>query len=363
MSKRSNHEGSIYEYKDKYRAVVTTPSGRRQYKLFDTRSEAAAWLSVQVVAIAGNRFIDNSKITVLTWLAAYIDEHARPRLRQRSYERLKGLVHHYSDIYGVPIQKLTNTHIQRVLNAMAATYAPNTIANAKNLIHAALKQAVINKLILHNPAEYLSIPKAKHQDITIITNDQLQKILDAANGHKWRLIIQIAAVTGMRWAEIAGLRVRDFHAVTSTINITQTLQCTEIGRIIGAPKTEKSKRKITVPADVSQQLQKYIVDQNRAFNKEQLIFQAVNHADAVDYRTFNRFWRRMCIKAGVPTARFHDLRHTHASILLAHGVPITDVSRRLGHSKVSVTLDVYGHVIDIEENAIMQVVEKIYLAK
>lgn len=155
----------------------------------------------------------------------------------------------------------------------------------------------------------------------------------------------------MRKGEILGLRWKDCDLNNGKISIRQTQSRTSQGIIFQEPKTKGSKRQISIPDNVVQQLKKHKVDQN----KNKLIFGSsfidhdlvacIENGNPIDPRNLTRHFTRMIKASMLQKIRFHDLRHTHATILLQLGEHPKIVSERLGHSKISITLDIYSHVI------------------
>lgn len=176
----------------------------------------------------------------------------------------------------------------------------------------------------------------------------------------WAVIL--AATTGMRIGEVLGLRWCDVLFETSEVYVRQALQnSSEIGLLLETPKTKAGVRKISITNDVLIELKKLkkaalAID----IKQEQLCFVTKSNKPIAPYN-FERAWKSIVKRSGVPYRNFHVLRHTHATQLLANGVPIIEVSRRLGHARISHTLELYGHAIPNYDSKIADKVKKLYL--
>ena len=301
------------------------------------------------------KFVEPDKISVGEWLIIYIEDFAKQRIRQRSYERLQSLYKHLAPLHDQSIQKLTNHAIQRNMNDLAVVFSAQTVKHVKNLLHAALIQAIISNIITSNPAENLSLPKIKRKEITVFTRDELAAIQKASDGHRWQMIITIATMTGMRLGEILGLRRCDFDHAKASISVVQTLQAAKGGLIFEPPKTAAGRRKITIPRPTADELLKYI-----NHNPGELIFTS-EIGTPITPSNFERWYIKLLEKAEVPHRGFHSLRHTHITRLINAGNPITAVTRRAGHSKISITLDVYSHAIPSDEQLLTDSVENLFI--
>lgn len=180
--------------------------------------------------------------------------------------------------------------------------------------------------------------------------------------HQWYPAVYMAVVTGVRMSELFGLRWMDVQG--SNIFIRQGLHMTEASEFIfEEPKSIASKRKISLPPEYvpiltehhTRALKKY----QDNFTAESLVFTSLE-GTPVNPQNFQRFWRKLLHQAGVEHKKFHALRHTHATKLLAAGKPIMDVSRRLGHAKPSRTLDLYGHAMPGKDDEIANSIGAIY---
>lgn len=231
--------------------------------------------------------------------------------------------------------------------------AAKTIRNIHGLLYALLQEAVLQKLIKTNPCQRTGLPRVEHKEMRFLTEVEISRLVATMPAH-WRPLVVLLVATGMRWAECAGLKVKHMDVLVRTLRIEEALHELTAGQdlVTTAPKTERSRRTVTYPREVAELLIPLVVDRGR----EQYVFTGPD-GGPVRYRKFWRLYVRHAAKAGLEGLRIHDLRHTHAAHLIAGGVPLTGVQRRLGHSSITVTSDLYGHLLPVVDENIISAVE------
>jgi integrase len=403
MSKRSNGEGSITydENKQLWRAFITTPAGKRLSKASKNEDIVKDWLNEQRLLIGRDQHVEPNTLTLTNWLTIWLETYKRPpKIRQRTYERYQSLIPHTETIGHIPIQKVTPVHLQTLYNFLQDEgLSGETQKKVHNIIHNAFDRAVINRYVQINPANLVDPPKVIRSEIEIFNKTELDSLLEFATASRLYPALLLAITTGMRLGEVLGVRWRDIDLHAKVVNVRQNLQMTNTGIIFEPPKTEKGKRKIPLPAKTVTALQEHrkswlesrlqypVTDEfkKKYPNNDDLVFVTGNHMPLHPKNFTMRFWNRIqeyaefkLNKMEVPNPRstkiklttmlkncrqqknwkqfnrknFHALRHTYATTLLASGAPIVDVSRVLGHAKVSTTLDIYGHAIPENLNAL-----------
>lgn len=231
--------------------------------------------------------------------------------------------------------------------------APKTIRNVHGLLYAILQEAVLQKLIKTNPCQRTGLPRVEHKEMRFLTEVEISRLIAAMPAH-WRPMVILLVATGLRWAECAGLKVKHMDVLARTLRVEEALHELTAGQdlVTTGPKTERSRRSVTYPRDVAEVLVPLVVDRDR----EDYVFLGP-YGGPVRYRKFWRLYVRHAAKAGLDGLRIHDLRHTHAAHLIAGGVPLTGVQRRLGHSSITVTSDLYGHLLPVVDENIIAAVE------
>lgn len=260
--------------------------------------------------------------------------------------------------------KHINTYLEKLQTSGRYDGRPGGLsAMSIKHIHAvfseALKYAVKLRIINSNPADDVTTPKVVSEEMQVLTPDELMKLFDACKNSIYGPAIELAGRTGMRRGEILALKFRDVDFDKKTISINRALAETEKGIVVKDPKTKRSRRLISIDDEtvaLLQKVQKYNEQEKSRlkgiFRDQGWVFTLQNGNHWVP-KNLSTAFREIIRKAGVPIIRFHDLRHTHATILLMEGVNVKIVSERLGHSSVAITLDTYSHVLPYMQDEAM----------
>lgn len=238
-------------------------------------------------------------------------------------------------------------------------YSGAYIRQMHNLLNQAFDQAVKWSLVKVNPVKNAKPPKVKSEEKITWTVDEVNRFLNLIKDSSMEIPYLLAIFTGMRRGEVLGLKWDDVDFENKKIRIKRSL-CFVSGKglIFKEPKTKKSKRQISISQHVVNVLKKH--KQKQEFQKEKLGVQyqdnnlivCTDDGKPLDPRNLLRQFYRLIEEANVPRISFHDLRHTHATILMQQGENPKVVSERLGHSRVGITLDLYSHVSDdLQEQA------------
>ena len=253
----------------------------------------------------------------------------------------------------VKIRDLRPDHIQSLYDDLLANgIGIYTVLKIHDILHSALSHASDTKLIQHNPANSIILPKEPESEMKILDESQVSQMLITAQGNRLEALYYLALTTGMRQSEILGLKWIDIDWQNQTLRIERQLVRPKGSEVIFAPpKTKFGKRTVKIGEksisilrnhDIRQN-QERIISGDRWIDKGLLFTTRIG--TPIHARNLIRYFKKLLNEAGLPEIRFHDLRHTAASIMLNNGIPVIVVSRRLGHSKPSITLDVYGHLI------------------
>jgi integrase len=252
-------------------------------------------------------------------------------------------------------------HVQRFYSEKAcAGLAPRTIVYIHGVLYGAIKQAVKNQLVMRNVTEATALPRGKRPEIHPLSRGEIHRLLVAAKDHRWFPAILLSVMTGCRRGELLGARWSDIDFDAGVWYVRQALVRVKNHDATGAdrktrlisqpPKSETSRRPLPFAPDVIEALRRHRAAQaqeklllGEAYQDEGLVF---CHPDGtrLNPRSFLQQFKKTLQDAGLPPARLHDLRHTFATLLFEIGESPKTVQTLLGHSRISVTMDIYAHV-------------------
>ena len=222
------------------------------------------------------------------------------------------------------------------------------VRHIHSMLHAALKDAVQAHVIPRNPTEGTTVPNPNYKPKRILTRAELDAFLAVGEQDEvWRDFFQTELMTGLRRGEICGLQWSDFDGDAGTLKVCRTLHSQRKGEYtVGETKTNQGMRTIILPHSVTEILRRRKVDAI-----SQWIFpDPVKPEDPVDPNAAYRHMKTLLQRAGLPSIRFHDLRHTFATLALQNGVDVKTVSSMLGHYDAGFTLRLYTHVTRQQQN-------------
>ncbi|MBV7509494.1 site-specific integrase [Bacillus sp. sid0103] len=358
--------GSIKKDGSSWRVVYDAPrdplTGERKQKKkrFKTKKEAEKFLNEQLSAIDKGTYHEPKDITFSEYLDYWIENHGKPNTAQRTLENYQymisqhikpGLGHinisllqpaHLQEYY---VQKLNNGKIDGT--GLSAT----SVKHQHRLIFKALKDAVRWQFLIRNIAEAVTPPKTKKVEMRTWDNEQVKVFLEAAKGTPYYPVYLTTIYTGMRRGEVLGLRWQDVDFDNLVIYIRQSLQeVKKVGLTFKEPKSGKS-RSITITPNLAKELKKLYKQQledklflGLLYEDLDLVF-AQKNGKPIQPTEMHRNYRKVVELSGLPYIRFHDIRHTHATLMLQQGVHPKVVSERLGHSTIGITMDTYTHVL------------------
>jgi integrase len=297
-------------------------------------------------------FIRPSKTTFAEYLGRWLSDYARPNISPRSYERYAGIITKYliPEMGDIPLTQLKPEHIQKHYTTIRSQgLKPQTVRFHHALVHKSLQTAVKWGLLHRNVADGVDVPKNGHAEMQTWDDFEVRQFLDAAKDSIYYALFHTALFTGMRRSELLGLKWGDLEI--DKIHVCRALHHLKDGSyIFTQPKSEKSRRTIDlspssvlVLAEHKERQQGVRTMLGETVGKDDLVFSTPQGAP-LRPNTITRSWTVLAAKAGVKPIRLHDARHTHASLMLKQGVHPKIVQERLGHSTISMTLDIYSHV-------------------
>jgi integrase len=286
------------------------------------------------------------------WLTGSVKDTVRLTTYQ-GYERICRL-HIKPSLGGVRLKDSAVIQVRGLYRErLEAGLAPRMMQLVHVTLHKALKQAVVDSLVPHNVAEAVKAPQPEKKEIKPLSPKQAQTLPETAKGDRSEALYVLATTTGMRQGELLGLKWEDINLEGGTLQVRRTLS-TQAGKgfSFSPPKTVKGRRSIKLPEVAKASLRKHHEAQLEERTKPGGMWEDNDLAFTIRVGTplrrqelITRSFKPLLSKVGLPDIRFHDLRHTCATILLDEGVHAKLVQELLGHATISITLATYSHVL------------------
>ena len=372
MAKRSNGEGTIYKRSDgRWCAAcyvkVVDGSYKRKYVYAKTQKEVKEKLKELEVYTEPTK---DAKMTLESWMYKWLEVYKKETLKRTTYENyMLNIQTHIakSEIGKTELSKINTDMLQELyvskLRGMEGqkVLSNRTVEYIHTLIGGALQQAYKNELIKKNYNEFTVLPKKEEKEIVPLSIEEVANILKVAKESSMYALIILEIFTGMRKGEILALQWEQVDLENKSVYVKKNLCRVNIKEptgkkktelILMSPKTKKSVRKLPLNDEVVRVLRKYKDEQNKHKEEYKYIYQdndivfAKSDGSFQSPRELLRQFHKILEKAGVRKCRFHDLRHTFASLLLQAGETPKIIQELLGHSSITTTMDVYTHVVD-----------------
>lgn len=339
----------------KWEASYRDPQRRERIKTFRTRAEADRWLATVKTDLTRGDYVDPrlARTEFGHWAAEWLatTAHLRPKTRVGYESDLR--VHVLPAFSHRPVGSIQQVDVRRFVADMIANgAAPGTVRNARKVLRLVLGTAEGSGAIRSNPCNGVRVPTSPKVEMVFLSPEQVESLATAI-GPRFSTLVRLAAYTGLRAGEICALRVGRLDLLRGRILVAESV--TEVeghGLVFGEPKTNE-RRSVTLPAFLREELGSYLA--GRTAGASDFVFPS-SSGGVLRYKMFyKRVFKPAVAAAGLPTAtRFHDLRHTCASLCIALGAHPKAIQERLGHSSITVTLDRYGHLFPKLDEALTE---------
>lgn len=345
-----------------YEVLYRDPGGRQRTATFKRLEEARAFQAKTKHSIRKGEFIDpsRSKTTFGEWAEKYLAQ--KLNIGRRTSDRYReSLNNHLLPAFGrVALGSITPDDVQQwvvklteVEHAPGKTYSAETIRGHYALFAAIMKKAASRGLIAKSPCVDIELPRVIRNERRFLTAEEVAALVDAMPA-RYKTLVIVGSYLGLRWQELAGLRR---NAITLNGNQVPTLRVVStIERSNGRyevkeyGKSAAARRTLKMPAWVSESLAWHL----RAFPHDEWVFPAPG-GKFLRYDNFrHRVWSGATTAAGIAPFDFHELRHTAAALMISEGANALQVKRRMGHEDVRTTFNIYGHLFDDDEDALVQ---------
>lgn len=352
--RRSNHEGTIFKRTNgTWRAQITI-DGKRLSFTAKTAKECRDWLNLTQRKVDAGLTFEGTQVTLDKFLSEWLVT-VKATLRPRTWDQYQQIVrdHIVPSLGKIKLFNLRPDHVQTLYNErLKAGAGSRTVQLTHSVLHRALVHAVKLGLLERNPADATVPPKPKAGEMKILDESQVSQFLITAKQSRNEALYCLALTTGMRQSELLGLQWTDIDWTSKKLKVQRQLKRKRGGGFIFAPlKTKAAKRTVALGLRSTETLKAHLNRQEQErkalgekWQENNLIFPSTV-GTPLDQRSLLRDFKATLTLAGLPDIRFHDLRHTAISIMLNTNVPLIVVSRRVGHSRPSITLDIYGHLL------------------
>ncbi|MDP9373215.1 MAG: site-specific integrase [Chloroflexota bacterium] len=381
--RRGHGEGSIYQRESdgKWCAVVDLGyvNGKRKRKVIygTTRKEVAEKMKVTLRDQQQGLPVAVERQTVAQFLDRWLEEVVKPNRRPRTYDSYAQVAR----LYLVPalgrhqLSKLAPEHVQAMMNDLLLRggkagqgLSPRTVQYTRAILRKALNQAVKWGRVPRNVATLVDAPRAKKAQIKPLTREQGQRLLATISGHRLEGLYRVALSLGLRQGEVLGLRWEDVDLDAGTLRVAVAVQRRKGVKELVEPKTEQSRRTLPLPAVLVAVLRAHRVRQleerlamGERWHEQGLVFPSTV-GTPLEPRNVTRHYKQLLKRASLPDVRFHDLRHSCATLLVAQGVHPRLVMEYLGHSQISLTMNTYAHVLPEAQREVASLMDTLFPA-
>jgi integrase len=372
MTRRSHNEGGIDQRgPDRWRLRWRVGDKRFSKTVRGSKKTAQMELRRLLESVDRGVHVAPDRTCLAEYLCAWLDDnnHITPKTLER-YRQLaeQQIIPHLG---GITLQNLRPAQIQEwhrtILREGGAGGRPlsaRTVGHAHRVLHRALERALRLEIVARNAASTVPPPKVEVAEIAILSPEQITHVLARLTGHPLHAIVAFALGTGMRRGEICALQWGDLDLDAAIVRIERSLEETADGLRLKAPKTRHGRRTVTLPANVVEILRAHrlaLTEQRMKLAQGRpapgdLVFPLPDGSPYPPDK-LSRDWLRIVTARKLPRIMFHALRHSHASALIAAGLDVVTISRRLGHGSPAITLGVYAHAFGATDRAAAQVID------
>jgi integrase len=353
--RRGHHEGTIRQRTDgRWEARVSLPDGKRKSLFAPTRKEAQDKLRTALRDVDKGLDLRVDRTTVGQFLDRWLSDVVKPSRAPKTYTSYEQTVRLYLNpgIGHYKLTQLTPQHVQKLMNDKAkAGLSPRTVQLMRATLRRALGYAVKWSYVERNVATLVDPPRMERKPVQPLGPEQVRHLLDFTKDDRLGPLFHVAIASGLRQGELLALCWDDVDFTAQTVTVRRALQRVNGTPTFIAPKTDQSRRVVSLPASAVAVLRLQRDRQafaRRALGDEwhagNLVFTSTTGTPLEPSNVTHRL-QRLLAEAGLPRQRFHDLRHCCASLMLANGEHPRVVMETLGHSQISVTLNTYSHVM------------------
>ena len=295
------------------------------------------------------------KMTLREWMTVWFETYSKPLIRPSTadlyYNSMKN--HIFPNIGNIALENLRSLDIQQMYNQMRTSgrvrkakndmghgLSVRTVRNTHSLLRQCLEQAVHERLVPFNPANGCKVPPGEKREMKVMLPEDIGRYLKTAAEYGVLPMLFLALSSGLRRGELLALHWKDLDINNLTISVSKQVMGRNGCLIVSTPKTQNSTRIVAI----SEQTAEILTSQHAKHGDNIYMFPSPVTGEMYHPDSIGRLHKKILAKAGMEKIRFHDLRHTFATLALQNGVDIKTLSNILGHHSAGFTLDTYGHV-------------------
>ena len=339
-----------------------------------SKREAERVLRERVGAVDAGAYIEKSDTKVSEFMDRWLSTYVATNTSLKTQEGYRYFITtHINPLLGsIPLQRLTGSHVQQLYAVMLdKSLSAMTILHCHRILKGALSRAVQWGELIRNPADSATPPRPEKKELKTWDAETFQRFLHAARDSKFRDFYHLAALTGLRRSEICGLKWSDVDLDQGSLRVVRTLQRIEgMGLVEGQPKTARSRRTIALSPGATELLRSIRAQQaerrlvaGEVWKGNDHVFTTLEGAPIGGSRVSIDF-AKIVREHNLPHLTLHGLRHTAASLMIAGNVHARAIADILGHSSISITMDVYGHLLnDTQRDAVNVLDEQLSTVK
>ena len=333
-------------------------TGGRQFRyktIKGTKKQAERTLTEEMRRRDTGIGVNPAKVTVSAYFDRWLRDYARSNVAPSTFHRYEQIAARLNEHLGsLRLQDLRPAHIQDAYGRLTADgLAARAVLHHHRVLRQALSHVVQWQRLAVNPADAVTPPRAERTEMRALSPDEVNRLLAGCENEQLRTVVFVAVSTGMRLGELLGLKWGDLDLSGGNAYLVRSAQyLSETGVTFRPMKTARSQRSIAVSAETIRVLREHRGRQLEArlaagsdYEDGDLVFADVDGKPLPPYRISDQFRRKVVKPLGLYPLRFHDLRHTAATLMFRAGIHPKVVSERLGHSSIAITLDTYSHVI------------------
>lgn len=354
--KKGNGEGTIRQRADgSWEGRISLPNGERKSVYGRTRRDVSEKTTTLLRDVQQGLPVPTGRLTLGAFLQQWLEEAVKPSVREQTYISYSQIVrnHVVPTLGRLPLPEVTPQRIQALLNAkLKEGKAPRTVGYVRAVLRRALSVAVKWNLIARNPVPLVDAPKQERREMRAFSPAEARRFLTVIAGDPLEALYTVAVTLGLREGEVLGLRWSEIDLDANVLAVRRQVQ--NIGgqlRLVDL-KTDRSRRTLPLPGTVATALRAHRTRQlaerlrlGAVWQENDLVFPSAV-GTMMDARNMTRRFKALLARAGLAPMRFHDLRHSAASIMLAQGVDLRTIMEVLGHSQIGITMNLYAHVGD-----------------